>query len=140
MTPCEATATMRSYGLEKTQALLASMAEALNAAAHEPTADAVHDMRVAIRRLQQGFRLFRQYLPKRGVRAVRKTLKAVMERAGELRNCDIAIELAEGAPEIVRLLRERRAEAQQALASVLSEVASPGLAHRWSLLLKLEPR
>jgi CHAD domain-containing protein len=128
---------MRAFALAKTAELLSTMISALEAAAADPHADAVHDMRVSIRRLQQGVRLFRQFLPRRGVKRLRKTMKSVMEPAGELRNYDIALELAGPGNPVAASLSEKRAAAAQTLASVVASLAEPGLADRWQAALKL---
>ena len=54
-------------------------------------ADAVHDLRVSIRRLAQGLTVFEDELPTRRARRVRKQVSALRRLAGEGRDLDIAI-------------------------------------------------
>jgi CHAD domain-containing protein len=88
-------------------------------------------MRVSIRRLQQGLRLFAQYFRKRGVRRVRGELKEIMEPAGELRNFDIAMQLVRRLGSPLPHLSEQRVAAKQRLCDVLTRVAQPDLFERW---------
>ena len=55
--------------------------------------DPIHDLRVSIRRLIQGLRLFRDFLPKAEVKQIRKLLRPMIDLTSEVRNRDIAIEL-----------------------------------------------
>ena len=59
--------------------------------------DAIHDLRVAIRRLNQTLRVFMAWLDARRVKKFRGRLKKLMERCGAVRNCDIAMEVLKAA-------------------------------------------
>jgi CHAD domain-containing protein len=59
--------------------------------------DAIHDLRVAIRRLNQTLRVFMAWLDARRVTKLRVRLKKLMERCGAVRNCDIAMEVLKAA-------------------------------------------
>src|SRR5437867_3575107 len=56
-------------------------------------ADAVHDLRVAIRRLLQTIATLRAWLVAPRVRTIRRQLKNLLMAAGDVRDCDIAIAL-----------------------------------------------
>jgi len=56
-------------------------------------AEAVHDLRVAIRRFSQTLRVFKPCLRGKQIRKIRRELKQMMDLAGEVRNLDIAIRL-----------------------------------------------
>lgn len=56
-------------------------------------ADAVHDLRVSIRRFDQALLLFAELLEKKHVPGARRRLKEIMALAGAVRNCDIADKL-----------------------------------------------
>src|SRR4051794_27248221 len=90
-------------------------------------------MRVAIRRFQQALRLFTDHLDERGVEKIRKQLRAIMQVAGELRNRDIALELA---PEVT-VLSEERTALNRKLVDKLQPVATPNLAVLWGAKLGL---
>jgi CHAD domain-containing protein len=55
--------------------------------------EAVHDLRVAIRRFTQVLRLFKPCFHGKELRKIRRELKQMMDLAGEVRNCDIALKL-----------------------------------------------
>src|SRR4051812_43605990 len=100
--------TMRAFGQRKTLELLEGAAKAIGKASEDPNEEAVHKMRVSIRRFQQSLRLFQQFLPSKGIRQVRGELKRIMEPAGELRNCDIALTLTGSRGDTGAVLRYRR--------------------------------
>lgn len=84
-----------------------------HAAKHPDDPDAIHDLRVSIRRLTQCFRVFHAPAKK-----MRRRLHKIMQHCGAVRNCDIALELlAEcGLPEspsIPRLKKSRESAAQK---------------------------
>src|SRR5262245_18030487 len=60
---------------------------------HPGDEDAIHDLRVAIRRFTQCLRIFAQFFGDARVRKIRHGLKQVMDRCGAVRNCDIALEV-----------------------------------------------
>jgi CHAD domain-containing protein len=137
MNVCEPGVKMADFAHVKMAELLTVMAGALHDAALDPHADAVHDMRVSIRRFQQGLRVFGQYLPNKPVRRVRKQIKRIMDCAGDLRNHDIAIGLVKRAGRDIPELAQQRVAAQEALSAVLVEVVTPGLADEWSAALRV---
>lgn len=53
--------------------------------------EAVHDMRVASRRLNSAFRLFRSYLAAKRARRLRKDLEELRDVLGHIRNLDVLI-------------------------------------------------
>jgi len=66
-----------------------------HASKHSDDPDAIHDLRVSIRRLTQCFRIFRDLLDPTPVKKLRRRLHKIMEHCGDVRNCDIALELLE---------------------------------------------
>jgi CHAD domain-containing protein len=130
--------TLDAFATAKIAELLAVTVLAIHRAATSPDEEAVHKMRVSIRRLQQALRLFRNFLREKGVRSLQGELKMIMEPAGELRNYDIALTLVRcgrvDAPEI----RARRLGARQVLLQVLAGLAQPELGKRWSAELGVE--
>jgi CHAD domain-containing protein len=129
--PCSPEITMHDFGMTKTAALLRTAAKAIHEASQSPDPEAIHRMRVSIRRLQQSIRLFRQFLRKKGVQSVRAELRSIMEPAGELRNYDIALKLVRGAGVSTDPIRERRVTVRLVLQAQLSDMAATGLAERW---------
>jgi CHAD domain-containing protein len=130
--------TMREFGVGETWVLLRSAAKAIRKAREDPSEEAVHKMRVSIRRLQQALRIFGQFLRGKGVRAVRRELKSIMVPAGELRNCDIALTLTTSRGPVAAVLRYRRQVASTALTTAVSAVVGQGsVEDRWSRRLEL---
>jgi hypothetical protein len=133
-----ATTSMREYAVAKTGTLLEEAVAAIQHAAETPDESAVHKMRVAIRRLQQALRLFRQYLKSGGVEHVKTRLRAIMQIAGELRNRDIGIELlADAGGDTAHFAKQRLAYNQQ-LSDVLEQYANPQLLEAWRHKLGLD--
>jgi CHAD domain-containing protein len=89
------------------------------AAKHSGDPDAIHDLRVSIRRLTQCLRIFRSLLDPAPVKKLRRRLHKVMQHCGAVRNCDIALELLEEcglaeSPSVSKLKNSRR-DAEQKL-------------------------
>jgi CHAD domain-containing protein len=88
-------------------------------------AENIHELRVAIRRFTQALRVFRDLLDPSHVRKMRRGLHKIMDRCGDIRNCDIAKETidAAGAPAsaaLERHLRKTRSRAEGDLEDLLS--------------------
>jgi len=77
-----------------------------------PDPDAVHDLRVAIRRFSQALRIFKTLLDAKAVKQMRCALKRVMDAAAIVRDLDVGIErlIEEGLREEDALLEEMRIE------------------------------
>ncbi len=88
--------------------LLDHLAKEMRTAAKKPDSDAVHDVRVAIRRTRECLKVFAPAFPSSAVRQIDKKLRKILEAAGELRNLDIAIELLKDSdlPKAAELIRE----------------------------------
>ena len=76
--------------------LLGKLAFQVRQAARRPNEEAIHDLRVSIRRFSQCVREFRQFFPRHQTKKILKQLERVMDLAAEMRNRDIAIELIGG--------------------------------------------
>jgi CHAD domain-containing protein len=135
MTPCT---TMQEYGVQKTGQLLDVLVVALCEGAESLDEDAVHKVRVAIRRFQQSIRIFKQYLRSGGVKRLKVQLGSVMDLAGELRNRDIAIALVGKARGDTADLETQRTECHRQLQQFLKGLATPYLAEFWRQELGLE--
>ena len=83
----------------------------------DPNPDAVHDLRVSIRRFSSVLQVFPEcFFPKRAAQG-RKRLKRVLKAAGQVRDRDIALSLAAQADEdgerLGKLIKERKAAARR---------------------------
>src|SRR3974390_1292225 len=88
-----AKASISAFVQVQTSARLKKLNKELRAASRKPDdVEAIHDLRVAIRRLTECLRLFDHFFPGRP-KKIRKRLSKLMDSCGATRNCDIAIEL-----------------------------------------------
>lgn len=105
---------MRDYARLQTAILLRRLAFQVNHASKSGTAEAVHDLRVAIRRFGACLRAFSHFYPRHISKRIRRRLKELMGLAGAVRNLDITLELLReaglppAAPLALRLGEERR--------------------------------
>ena len=103
---------------------------------HPGDAEAIHDLRVAIRRFSQGLRVFRNLLDKAHVRKIRRRLHKLMALSGAARNCDIAPALLEaaGAPagqSLRQRVAKRRSRAGRKLRDSIAGGNVLAKAKRW---------
>jgi CHAD domain-containing protein len=113
--------------------------ETQRASAEAHDEEAIHDLRVSMRRFSQGLILFPEFLPESGVRKVRKKIKSMMNLTSEVRNRDIALEfLSDDADEVLksRLRAEREQWADEFRRAVALWTAED-LAGKWRKELKL---
>jgi CHAD domain-containing protein len=132
---------LRQYALEQITLLLGRVAFEIRRARKKSDDDAVHDLRVSIRRFTQALRVFDDVLPDGEARRIRKQLRPVMELAGKVRNLDIARELVREAKIrhdglLDQLSAERRSSRQQ-LMDALRELLSRDFSSRWRERLQL---
>jgi CHAD domain-containing protein len=135
---------MREYALARTVDLfhhLDSHIKQLRQAPRDHDADAIHDVRVAIRRLRRCLRLFSRFYPDNSWKKVRRALAGIMQSCGKVRDRDIAIGLlAEaGMPTdsklIVRLQKQRRTAGRD-LRRDLSDWKQSGLGKKFQAALE----
>jgi CHAD domain-containing protein len=109
---------VRLYVNAQTSDLLHHLAVQIKQLKHTPKeeddAPAIHDLRVAIRRLRQCLRVFEAFFPAKQGRKVRAQLSKVMHACGDVRDRDIALGLLaeagvdESSPLLKRLRKQRR--------------------------------
>ena len=90
-----------------------------HAAKHPDDPEAIHDLRVSIRRVVQAFKIFRELLDPAAVKHLRKRLHKSMDFCAAVRNCDVALTLLEqtgvSAVTPVSRLKRTRGEAAEKL-------------------------
>ena len=128
---------MELFAFRKSGELIDTVVFALHDAQRLHEADAVHRLRVSIRRLQQALRVFRQYLKGPGVKRVRTQLKKAMQAAGDLRNQDIAIELIEKSGKDFPEIRAARTASKKAFRATLHQITKKDLGVKWRAALGL---
>lgn len=108
---------------------LAVVAHALPLAAYlaEHDIEHVHRLRVATRRAAAALKLYRDWLPRKSARWMKKRLRQIRRAAGEARDLDVLIERLQReanskAEPIVRFLAEKRAAVQPDIVELADEM------------------
>lgn len=134
--------TLRRHAAQLAQNRLRRLAYAVGRAANSADAEAVHDLRVAIRRLAQCLRVFEQFFARDKTRKIRRELKEMVDLASEVRDRDVALALvaeAKIAPksDLPRRLAEDRRAAQRVLVTELKQWIRSNLSRKWRSALEL---
>ncbi|HVY91143.1 MAG TPA: CHAD domain-containing protein [Bryobacteraceae bacterium] len=105
--------------------------------------EAVHDLRVSIRRFRQVLKVFKPWIPREESRLLRSEMKDIMAHAGDVRDRDIAIALlrkihAPGNRRIAAEIHEKRVAPAHALQACLRDFRRRGSPAAWRRALKLQ--
>jgi CHAD domain-containing protein len=127
---------MGGHALEQASAHLGRLAFQVNRASKAGGVEAVHDLRVSIRRLRECLRVFRQFFPAGAGRKIRSRMDKVMGLASAVRDRDIALEHLEkaAAPSsspLRRTLAREREEAMQRLSEALDGWSRRDFSRKW---------
>ena len=133
---------MREHARLQTAILLRRLAYEVGNAAKSLNAGAIHDLRVAIRRLNVCLRVFARFYPGHSAKRVRHQLEGLMELAGDVRNRDIALELLGKAglsakAAIAAHLRDERRKSSNRLAREIRMWKNRGFSRKWRTRLEL---
>ena len=133
---------MREFVRLQTAILLRRLAYQVSRAGKSGDAESVHDLRVAIRRFSQCLRTFSGFYPEHAAKPIRHRMKALMNRAGAVRDLDIALELlaeARVSPRaaLVSRVRETRRKAGNELEREIRVWKSRGFSKKWRSRLGL---
>ena len=133
---------MLEYVRSQTATLLRRLAYEVGRAAKSGDAEAIHDLRVAIRRFSRCLRVFSQFYPDGAARKIRRRLSSLMAAAGAVRDVDIAMELLENAGsgsqrQIVSKLKQMRRQANQELFEEVRHWNRQRFSKRWREALGL---
>jgi CHAD domain-containing protein len=130
--------TMESFARKQLSKLVDNLVQELHKAAKRQSAEAVHKIRVSIRRLVQGLRVFRQYVPAAESKKLRKQLRRVMKLSSTVRDHDIALQYltkhGHQPEEIITARLKRKHE----LIDMVKTVSRPDLSREWRLQLGLD--
>src|SRR5580698_9717874 len=88
---------MKEFAHSQVSTLLRRLAAQVKRTGESADADAVHDLRVAVRRLSRALRSFAQFFPGKSWKRIRKELGGLMDAAAAVRDNDVALELLEKA-------------------------------------------
>jgi len=140
--PAAPAPTLRRHAAQLAQNRLRRLAYAVGRAAKSADAEAVHDLRVAIRRLAQCLRVFEQFFPRDKTRKIRRALREMVDLASEVRDRDIALALVAAAKiapksELPRRLADDRRAAQQVLVTELKQWIRSNLSRKLRTALEL---
>lgn len=130
---------MNDYVVEQMNRLLTTLAFQIHRAAKKPGADEIHDLRVSIRRFNQGLLLFAEFFPKWEVKKIKRMLKRMMQVTSEIRNRDIALEYLAGlnASAHQRRLERERMQSQRRFAEMVRRWSSRDFSAKWRNRLSL---
>ena len=82
---------IRDFAVSQINRLLTDLAFEAHRATKSSDADAIHDLRVAVRRFDEALRLFPDFFQHREIKKIRKRLNRMMDLTSEIRNRDIAL-------------------------------------------------
>jgi len=133
---------IRRYAVEQTANLLGRLVFEIHRAARSHDPDAIHDLRVSIRRFNQGLRVFGQFFPAREAKKIRRRLRVILNAAAKVRDRDIAQELfaqagVAGAAPICQTLATQRKENERELRDLLKRFETRDYSSRWRSRLGL---
>lgn len=142
MKATEAGMRMDKYAAEQAAARLGRFAFELRKSAKSKDPDAIHDLRVSIRRFTQCLKVFRRFFPAKGAKKIRRQLRTIMDAAAEVRNRDIALDLCKEATmprksQLHQKLLEERKQAEKELAGTLKRMSKRELSKKWRSRLSL---
>jgi triphosphatase len=120
------------------QAVLFDLLEKLPGASGADSHKGIHDLRVAVKRFREAFRLFRPVLQKKVFRKHRKWIENLNDALGEVRDRDVALihlrkltlghmELPGSVTELVSRLEAERVLAAEALAMMIDRLQLEGV-------------
>lgn len=133
---------MKKYAQSRIAALLSKLSSEARRTAASPDADAVHDLRVTIRRLSRGLKAFSQFFPGKSWKRIRRELSGLMSCAADVRDRDVALELLQKAgvaqnARVAAALTNDRAAAAQTLQDALDDWRKRNAARQWKGALEL---
>jgi len=133
---------MREFARLQTATLLLRLAAQVKQTAESSDAEAVHDLRVAVRRLSRALRSFAQFFPGKSWKRIRKRLSGLMNLTAAVRDNDVALELLEKAgiskrARVALAVEKRRREAAANLRRELHAWLTRNFAHEWRGELEL---
>ncbi|HVW08521.1 MAG TPA: CHAD domain-containing protein [Bryobacteraceae bacterium] len=137
-----ASESIRRFASEQSAGFLRSLMLDAGHAAKSGGIEAVHDLRVSIRRFRQVLKVFRAWLPRNESHLLRHEMKEIMKHAGDVRDRDIAIALlrkiqAPANRRVVAEIHEQRGVSAHALQESLRDFRRRGSAAAWRRALKL---
>jgi len=133
---------MKKYVQQQIAARMVKLVSQARRTAERVDADSVHDLRVAIRRLSSALKAFADWFPPKTAKRVRRELSELMDKAGDVRNRDVTMELLEKAgvlprARVMTTLAKQRLAAAAALQTALREWRKRNAVREWKGALEL---
>lgn len=128
--------TLRDYAMLQIGVHLDRFESQVKEVLKEATPDAIHDLRVATRRLSQALRVFRDALPEEAPKQIRDQMSAIRQEAGAIRDGDVMVEhfrkLKLGRTHrLFRFIAQQRAAESEKLRQSLSTLAASDFREQW---------
>jgi CHAD domain-containing protein len=129
-----------TFAADSVTKLLERLAYQIHQTLHTSDADALHDLRVAIRRFSQALAAFKDVFAGKDVKKMRRRLSKLRDLTNEPRDCDAGIQLLAdsklpGAPALIEKLRRRRKEATLLLMPALRQWGARKTSSKWRAAL-----
>jgi CHAD domain-containing protein len=133
---------IRAYAQQQTRTLLRRLAYQVNQTIRLSDKDAVHDLRVAIRRFTQCLRIFAQFFPKGEAKKIRHHLRAIMQAASAVRDHDITLDLMKDAgiskkSKGAAAIDKQRKQAEKELMGAIRRLSHDNFSRKWRTKLEL---
>ena len=131
----------RRFARDHADRLLGRLAFQVSRAIKSHNAEAVHDLRVVIRRFAQALRVFKPCFHGKELRKIRRELKRMMAIGGDVRNHDIALKLLAKSKRAQRSglqsrIKSGRREAERSLITVLKRWLERKSSLKWRTALE----
>ncbi len=130
--------TMERFARRQISSLLDNVVFDLHKAEKLKDAEAIHDMRVSIRRLLQALTVFEQYVPNHENKKINKQLQRVMRLSSRVRDLDIALKYLEKHGGLPDGMVAKRLDGKRQLTEVLHRLSRPDLSLKWRMRLEVE--
>src|SRR4051794_32128264 len=129
-----------TFAVDSATKLLERLAYQIHHTLHASDAEALHDLRVAIRRFGQSLAAFKHVFAGKDVKKMRRRLKDLRDLTNEPRDCDVGIQLLTesklpGAAALIQGLRARRKEAMKLLLPLLRRWTARKTSSKWRAAL-----
>jgi CHAD domain-containing protein len=129
-----------TFASESVTKLLERLAYQVHHTVHTADVEAVHDLRVSIRRFAQSLYLFKAAFTAKEVRKIRGRLKELMDLTNGPRDCDVALALLQkrklpGTPALEQAIRARRKESVRLLVPALRRWSARDSSSKWRAAL-----
>src|SRR5690242_3705107 len=123
--------------------LLESLAFLVGRARHSSDPEAIHDLRVGIRRFEQSLVLFKSCFVAKDLKKIRRRLRSMMHLAGEVRDYDIALRFFSKmnwpeAKAMSETLHARRKEVDGRLLAALKKWVMGRTSSKWPAMLTVK--